>query len=63
MEPNAAAEWVLKRACGPCRKNNSCNHKACIEAKEIHDMLKSAVRVTDKISDGRQIKGWLIPES
>jgi hypothetical protein len=62
MEPTAAAEWVLKRACGPCRKNDSYEHKGCIEAKEIHDMLKSAVRVNDKISNELQIKGWLIPE-
>jgi len=62
MEPDTAAEWVLKRACGPCRKTDSYEHKGCIEAKEIHDMLKSAVRVDEKMSNGNRIKGWLIPD-
>ncbi len=62
MEPNTAAEWVLNRACGPCRKRNSYEHKGCTEAKEIHDMLKSAVRVNETVTNGDQIKGWLIPD-
>lgn len=62
MEPKTAAVWVLKRACGPCRKNESYEHKGCIEAKEIHDMLKSAVRVNEETSYGDRIKGWLIPD-
>jgi len=62
MEPKTAAEWVLKRACRPCRKNDSYAHKACIEAKEIYDMLSSAVKVDAKVPNGDRIKGWLIPE-
>jgi len=62
MEPEAAAEWVLKRTCGPCRKSDSYEHKGCIEAKEIYDMLKSAIRVDEAISNGDRIKGWLIPD-
>jgi len=62
MELEAAAEWVLKRACGPYRKNGSCEHKACIEAKEIHDWLKSAIRVNEKMANGERIKGWLIQD-
>lgn len=62
MEPNTAAEWALKRACGPCRKNDSYEHKGCIEAKEIHDMLKSAIRINETMTNGGQIKGWLIPD-
>jgi hypothetical protein len=62
MEPGAIAEWVLKRACRPCRKNDSYHHKACIEAKDIHDVLKSAIRVNETTTNGGQIKGWLIPD-
>ena len=62
MEPDIAAEWVLQRACGPCRKSGSYAHKACIEAKEIHDLLKSAIRVDETVTKGHQIKGWLIPD-
>ena len=62
MDPNTAADWVLKRACGPCRKNNSYEHKGCIEAKEIHDMLMSAIRVKETMTNEGQIKGWLIPD-
>ena len=62
MEPKNAAEWVLKRACGPCRRNDSYEHKGCIEAKEISDMLSTAVKVDAKVANGDRIKGWLIPE-
>ena len=62
MEPRTAAEWVSKRACSPCRKNDSYEHKACIEAKEIYDMLSSAVKVDAKVANGDRIEGWLIPE-
>ena len=62
MEPDIAAEWVLKRACGPCRKNDSYEHPACIAAKEIHDMLKSAIRLNETMANGSQVNGWLIPD-
>jgi len=62
MNPEIAAEWALKRACGPCRKNESYEHKGCVEAKEIYDMLASALRVDEPISNGKRIKGWLIPD-
>jgi hypothetical protein len=62
MDLNTAAKWVLKRACRPCRRNDAYEHKACIEAKEIHDMLKSAFRVNARIAHGNPVKGRLIPD-
>lgn len=62
MEPQVVEDWVLKRACGHCRKNEFCEHKDCIEAKEIHNMLMSAVKVNEETSNGDRIKGWLIPD-
>ncbi len=62
MNPEIAAEWALQRACGPCRKNQSYEHKGCIEAKEIYDMLASAVRVDEPMTNGKRIRGWLIPD-
>ncbi len=62
MNVKSAAEWVLLRACGPYRKSGSCEHPACTEAQEIHDLLISAVRIDDKDSTGRTIRGWLIPD-
>lgn len=62
MNVRSAAEWVLNRSCGPYRRDGSCDHPACAEAQEIHDLLMSAVRIDDKDSTGREIRGWLIPE-
>jgi hypothetical protein len=62
MEPKEIAEWALKRACGPCRKSDAYEHKGCIEAKEIHDWLSSAVKIDGQSSNGQRISGWLIPE-
>lgn len=61
MEPEVAAEWVLKRACATCRKNESYDHPGCIIAREIYELLKSAKRVDHKLSNGDRIRGWLIP--
>lgn len=62
MNLNTAADWALMRACGPFRKDGVCDHKACSEAKEIHDWLKSALRVDEEASNGDKIRGWLIPD-
>jgi hypothetical protein len=63
MEPKEVAEWAMKRACCPCRKSVSYEHKACIEPKEIHDWLSSAATIDDQLSNGQRISGFLIQET
>lgn len=62
MDPRIAAEWALKKACISVRRHGSCDHPPCWEAKEVHEWLKSAVRLDDTSPDGDPVKGWLIPD-
>ena len=62
MDLKQLAEWIEARLCNNCKQGYTCDDFDCEQARKISEMLKRMTPFNGTDSQGKQVKGWLIPE-
>jgi hypothetical protein len=62
MDFKGLAEWIEASVCASCKQGYTCDEYDCAQARKIAELLKKMVPFKGTGEDGKQVKGWLVPE-